>query len=131
MSQTNALLERMTAWENYRFYGAVNSMTSKECRKSFSLASGYFGLDRFRNKRVEELTAGWKQLLSFSIAVMSMPKVLLLDEPTAGVDALTRESIWNSVREMVRNGCCAVVTSHYRWEVGLCDRELVIERRTH
>jgi ABC-2 type transport system ATP-binding protein len=96
--------------------------------RRFSEAAELFGLDKFENKRVEELTAGWRQLLSFSVAIMGEPKVLLLDEPTAGVDTLTRQRIWEYIFNLTESGCAVVVTSHYQSEVRLCGRNLHMER---
>lgn len=128
MSQSLALMANMTARENYNFYGVINSLSTSEIEKRFGLASELFRFDRFDNKRVEELTAGWKQLLSFSIAMMGEPKVLLLDEPTAGVDTLTRQKIWDCIKLLSENGTAVVVTSHYLSEARLCSSTLYMER---
>jgi ABC-2 type transport system ATP-binding protein len=128
MSQSSALIPRLTTKENYDFYGVVNSIKRGERERRFKEVAEQFGLDRFKNKRVEELTAGWRQLLSFSVAIMGEPRVLLLDEPTAGVDTLTRQKIWECIMKMAESGCAVVVTSHYQTEVRLCGRNLHMER---
>ncbi len=128
MSQSSSLISRLTTKENYDFYGVVNSLSKSERMRRFSEAAELFGLDKFENKRVEELTAGWRQLLSFSVAIMGEPKVLLLDEPTAGVDTLTRQRIWEYIFNLAESGCAVVVTSHYQSEVRLCGRNLHMER---
>ena len=79
MSQSSALLANMTARENYNFYGVINGLSKAEIEEKFALSSDLLGLGQFQNKRVEELTSGWRQLLSFSIAIMRNPGVLLLD----------------------------------------------------
>jgi ABC-2 type transport system ATP-binding protein len=118
----------MTARENYKFYGVINGLKKGEVCSKFESVSELLGLDRFANKRVEELTAGWRQLLSFSIAIMREPGILLLDEPTAGVDTLTREKIWSCIKAMSESGTTVLVTSHYASESAKCHRNINICR---
>ncbi len=128
MSQTSALLANMTAKENYWFYGVINNFSRKEIEFKFGRASEMFGMDKFASKKVEELTSGWKQLLSFSIATMKEPRVLLLDEPTAGVDTITRGRLWDCVRDLANAGTSVVVTSHYSSEAAMSSRNIQIHR---
>lgn len=128
MSQSSALLANMTARENYNFYGVINGLSKAEIEEKFALSSDLLGLGQFHNKRVEELTSGWRQLLSFSIAIMRNPGVLLLDEPTAGVDTLTRGKIWGCIRRLSDCGTTVLVTSHYASESAMCHRNINIFR---
>lgn len=128
MSQTASLIELLTAWENYHFYGVVNGFSRGEIKRRFEEVSQILKLWRFDSLPVEALTSGWRQLLSFSIAIMNSPKVLLLDEPTAGVDVITRKSIWEQIELMASEGCTILVTTHHRSEAELCHREVIIER---
>ncbi len=128
MSQTAALLDGLTAWENYHFYGVVNGLSNSEMGERFDSASEALDLMRFKNLRIEALTSGWRQLLSFSIAIMGQPQILLLDEPTAGVDVVTRKKLWERIYAMADDGCTILVTTHHLSEAKLCNREVVIER---
>ena len=127
MSQSSALLENLTAKENYVYYGVVNGLVSSVIEAKFQYVCDEFKLGQFKNKRVDRLTAGWRQLLSFSIAIMNNPSLLLLDEPTAGVDTITRKIIWDRINYMSQMGSAIVVTSHYLSESEMCDRQVAIE----
>ena len=127
MSQSCALIEGLTAKENYFFYGVVNGLDGNIIEKKFRFVCSEFNLEKFKNKRVEKLTSGWRQLLSFSIAIMNNPSVLLLDEPTAGVDSITRKMIWDRINYMSYVGCGIVVTSHNKMESDNCSRQIFIE----
>ena len=128
MSQTSALLTNLSASENYKFYGIINGFSRREIERKFAGDSDLFNMERFGNKRVEELTAGWKQLLSFAITIMKEPEVLLLDEPTAGVDAVTRVKIWDRIKELSSYGAAVVITSHYSSEASMCHRNINIQK---
>lgn len=128
MSQSSALIHHLTAIENLNYYGVINAISKKELKERYNWLNSRFNLDKFEDKRVESLTSGWKRIVAFSIATIASPSILLLDEPTAGIDTLTRRCIWSSIREMAQEGCSVVVTSHSLSEVALCDRRVDMAR---
>ncbi|MFA5714013.1 MAG: ATP-binding cassette domain-containing protein [Bacteroidales bacterium] len=126
MSQSSTLLHHLTARENWLFYAIAKGLTRREMEQEYQKGYSKFKMERFAHKRVETLTAGWQRLLAFSIASIASPKVLLLDEPTAGVDALTRVEIWKSIREIAQEGSAILVTTHSLSEVAYCDKRVEI-----
>ncbi len=122
MSQKFSLYDDLTIVENIRFYARIYGMNSKliESRTSELLSS--LGLEEIRNRLIRDIPLGWKQKLAFSVAVFHKPAIVFLDEPTGGVDPVTRRQFWEMINEAALNGITVFVTTHYMDEAEYCDR---------
>ena len=80
------------------------------------------GLTAYEKRKIGDLPLGWKQKLAFSVAILHKPKIVFLDEPTGGVDPITRRQFWNLIYEAVEKGITVFVTTHYMDEAEYCDR---------
>jgi ABC-2 type transport system ATP-binding protein len=122
MSQKFSLYEDLTVYENIRFYGGIYGMRMQEIKSKANDLLQTLELEHARNKRISELPLGWKQKLAFSVAIFHQPDVVFLDEPTGGVDPLTRRQFWDLIYEASRKGITVFVTTHYMDEAEYCDR---------
>jgi len=122
MSQKFSLYEDLTVFENIRFYASVYGLSSNEIIKRSKDILERLGMSGQRNAFVSSLPLGWKQKLAFSIAVIHNPEIVFLDEPTGGVDPVTRRSFWNLIYEAAEKGTTVFVTTHYMDEAEYCDR---------
>ncbi|MFD1001415.1 ABC transporter ATP-binding protein [Ohtaekwangia kribbensis] len=122
MSQKFSLYEDLTVLENIRFFGGIYGLSDDEiARKSDALIT-QLGLQNEAKKLVSGLPLGWKQKLSFSVAVLHQPKIVFLDEPTGGVDPVTRRQFWNLIYDAAEKGVTVFVTTHYMDEAEYCNR---------
>lgn len=122
MSQKFSLYEDLTIYENIRFFGSVYKMRTEDRKKRTSEMLDRLGLSAYENHKIGDLPLGWKQKLAFSIAILHRPKIVFLDEPTGGVDPITRRQFWNLIYEAVEKGITVFVTTHYMDEAEYCDR---------
>lgn len=122
MSQRFSLYEDLTAWENIRFYGGVYGLDKAAIREKGERLLNRLDLADVRNQRLSSLPLGWKQKLAFSVAVLHDPAIVFLDEPTGGVDPLTRRQFWELLYESSANGVTIFITTHYMDEAEYCDR---------
>jgi ABC-2 type transport system ATP-binding protein len=122
MSQKFSLYENLTVMENIEFYGGVYGLSRPEIRKRGEELVSTLGLKNEANKLVGELPLGWKQKLAFSVAIFHRPKIVFLDEPTGGVDPVTRRQFWDLIYEAAGNGITVFVTTHYMDEAEYCNR---------
>jgi len=122
MSQKFSLYEDLTVKENIRFYAGIYGMTSKEIKDRTKLLLNRLGIEELKNKLISSLPLGWRQKLAFSIAIFHNPKIVFLDEPTSGVDPITRRQFWDLIYEAANNGITVFVTTHYMDEAEYCDR---------
>lgn len=122
MSQKFSLYEDLTVVENIRFFGGIYGLSDSEIKAKTNELVERLGLTSVRKKLVADLPLGWKQKLSFSIAIIHQPKIVFLDEPTGGVDPLTRRQFWELIYEAAHNGITVFVTTHYMDEAEYCDR---------
>ena len=126
MSQKFSLYENLTVLENIQFYGGVYGLSRSEIKKRGEEMISTLGLQKEAKKLVGELPTGWKQKLSFSVAVFHRPKIVFLDEPTGGVDPITRRQFWDLIYEAATNGITVFVTTHYMDEAEYCKRIAVM-----
>ena len=122
MSQKFSLYEDIPVIENIRFFGGIYGLSKNEVKeKSRSLLAE---LDMLQEEKtlVKALPLGWKQKLAFSIAIIHDPKIVFLDEPTGGVDPITRRKFWELIYKASENGVTVFVTTHYMDEAEYCDR---------
>lgn len=122
MSQKFSLYEDLTVLENINFFGGIYGLTDNEIKtKSVELIE-QLGLQQQAKKLVASLPLGWKQKLSFSVAVIHEPKIVFLDEPTGGVDPVTRRQFWDLIYDAADRGVTIFVTTHYMDEAEYCNR---------
>lgn len=122
MSQKFSLYEDLTVLENIRFFGGIYGLSNTALKTKGELLIEQLGLQNETKKLVASLPLGWKQKLSFSVAVIHEPKIVFLDEPTGGVDPLTRRQFWNLIYEASARGMTVFVTTHYMDEAEYCNR---------
>ncbi len=122
MSQKFSLYEDLTILENIEFFGGIYGLTRKEIKEKGKNLIEKLDLQNDAKKLVASLPLGWKQKLSFSVAVLHDPKIVFLDEPTGGVDPLTRRQFWDLIYEASERGITVFVTTHYMDEAEYCDR---------
>ena len=122
MSQKFSLYENLTVSENIEFYGGVYGLSRSEIKTRGEEMISKLGLGNEAKKLVGELPLGWKQKLSFSVAIFHKPKIVFLDEPTGGVDPLTRRQFWDLIYEAASNEITVFVTTHYMDEAEYCNR---------
>jgi len=122
MSQKFSLYEDMTVKENFRFYGGIYGMKSRDIRQKTDHYLKKLGLQKEKNTVISSLPLGWKQKLAFSVAIMHDPSIIFLDEPTGGVDPITRRQFWDMIYEAAASGITVFVTTHYMDEAEYCQR---------
>ena len=126
MSQRFSLYEDLTVEENINFYSGIYRISPerKQARKEWVIAMA--GLEQDRHSRTSDLSGGWKQRLSLGCAILHEPPILFLDEPTSGVDPISRRQFWDLIYEMAGRGVTIFVTTHYMDEAEYCDRIALI-----
>lgn len=122
MSQKFSLYDNLTILENIEFYGGVYGVSRPEIKTRSNELVKTLGLEKEAKKLVGELPLGWKQKLAFSVAIFHRPQIVFLDEPTGGVDPLTRRQFWDMIYEAAANGITVFVTTHYMDEAEYCNR---------
>ena len=122
MSQKFSLYEDLTIVENIDFFGGIYGLKRSVVKEKSESLILQLGLEEEKNKLVASLPLGWKQKLSFSVAVLHEPKIVFLDEPTGGVDPITRRQFWDLIYEASDRGITVFVTTHYMDEAEYCDR---------
>ncbi|HVX25890.1 MAG TPA: ABC transporter ATP-binding protein [Parafilimonas sp.] len=122
MSQKFSLYEDLTVKENIRFYGGIYGRSDKFIKDKTEWLLKQLHLENEANKLVGSLPLGWKQKLAFSVAIFHEPQIVFLDEPTGGVDPVTRREFWNLIYEASATGITIFVTTHYMDEAEYCNR---------
>ncbi|MDB4270769.1 ABC transporter ATP-binding protein [bacterium] len=122
MSQKFALYDDLTVRENITFFGGIYGLTRARIKEKTNELIEELGLQDLTDKLVGSLPLGWKQKLSFSVSLLHEPKIVFLDEPTGGVDPITRRQFWEMIYKSANNGTTIFVTTHYMDEAEYCDR---------
>jgi len=122
MSQKFSLYEDLTVKENMRFYGGIYGMSTKAIKEKTALVTEALHLKNEQNTLVQDLPLGWKQKLAFSVAMFHDPPIVFLDEPTGGVDPITRREFWEMIYDAAHAGTTLFVTTHYMDEAEYCNR---------
>lgn len=122
MSQKFSLYEDLTVRENIRFYGGIYGLTDVQIKTKTDFMVEHLHLEDQVDKLVKSLPLGWKQKLSFSVSMLHQPKIVFLDEPTGGVDPVTRREFWTMIYEAAHAGTTVFVTTHYMDEAEYCNR---------
>ena len=122
MSQRFSLYEDLTVWENISLYGGIYGLSDARISERGDALIRELHLEAERDARVASLPLGWKQKLAFSVAMLHAPQVVFLDEPTGGVDPITRRQFWEMIYAAAERGTTVLVTTHYLDEAEYCDR---------
>jgi ABC-2 type transport system ATP-binding protein len=122
MSQKFSLYDDLTVKENMEFYGGIYHMTDKFIKEKTAFILEHLHLEKEGNALVRSLPLGWKQKLAFSVAIFHEPGIVFLDEPTGGVDPVTRREFWKLIYEAADKGTTIFVTTHYMDEAEYCSR---------
>jgi len=126
MSQKFSLYEDMTPFENIRFYLGIYSVPMEMWNERIEWALDMARLKDVRDRLTRELPTGWRQRLALSCALIHRPKILFLDEPTSGVDPITRRHFWEFIKHLTLEGITVFVTTHYMDEARNCGRIAMI-----
>lgn len=126
MSQKFSLYKDMTCFENIRFYLGIYSVPEKEWNERIEWVLGMARLKEMRNRLTGDLPTGWRQRLALGCALIHRPEILFLDEPTSGVDPLTRRHFWEFINHLAEEGITVFVTTHYMDEARNCGRIVMI-----
>jgi len=122
MSQKFSLYEDLTVKENIRFYAGIYGTTDKFIKEKTTDILSQLHMGSEANKLVKELPLGWRQKLAFSVAIFHEPQIVFLDEPTGGVDPVTRREFWTMIYQAAAAGITVFVTTHYMDEAEYCNR---------
>ena len=126
MSQRFSMYDDMTVRENFRFYGGIYGLNKKEIREKTAYYLEKLHMQEYENMLLRQIPLGWKQKLAFSVANMHDPGVVFLDEPTGGVDPITRRQFWELIYESAEAGTTVFVTTHYMDEAEYCERVCIM-----
>jgi len=128
MSQKFSLYEDMTVFENIRFYANIYGMRKMDISVKSDELLEKLKMQGHKNSLIKSLPLGWKQKLAFSIAIFHNPKIVFLDEPTGGVDPVTRRMFWEMIFDAANSGITVFVTTHYMDEAEYCDRVSIMDK---
>lgn len=122
MSQKFSLYEDLSIRENIRFYGGIYGLSMREVKVKTDKLLQKLNLEGVGDSMISSLPLGWKQKIAFSTAIIHDPEIVFLDEPTGGVDPITRRQFWDMIYEAASMGTTVFVTTHYMDEAEYCDR---------
>ncbi|MBO6081962.1 MAG: ABC transporter ATP-binding protein [Bacteroidales bacterium] len=122
MSQRFSLYDDLTVWENMRLFGGIYGMSKDDVANRADEILRTLQFTQERDTLVGSIPPGWKQKLAFSVATLHRPEIVFLDEPTGGVDPITRRQFWALIRQAAAEGITVFVTTHYMDEAEYCDR---------
>ena len=127
MSQKFSLYDDLKVYENIRYYAGIYGLSRSFIKNRTEQLLEKLGLEHARNKLIKDLPLGWKQKLAFSVAIFHNPSIVFLDEPTGGVDPVTRRQFWNLIYEASHDNITVFVTTHYMDEAEYCDRVSIMD----
>ena len=122
MSQRFSLYEDLTIRENIRLYGGIYGLAKPDIATRSQQILTRLEMEQAADLQVRAIPLGWRQKLSFSVALLHRPKIIFLDEPTGGVDPITRRQFWELIYQAAHSGTTVLVTTHYMDEAEYCDR---------
>jgi ABC-2 type transport system ATP-binding protein len=122
MCQKFSLYKDLTVRENIELFAGIYGLKDSEIKEKTNALLKRLDMESIADELAEALPLGWQQKLAFSVAIIHEPKVIFLDEPTGGVDPLTRREFWKMIRNTAQNGTTIFVTTHYMDEAEYCDR---------
>ncbi|MFZ5800178.1 MAG: ATP-binding cassette domain-containing protein [Candidatus Omnitrophota bacterium] len=130
MSQKFSLYNDLTVEENIDFYSGIYKLPAKEKKQRLEETLRIAGLEGMASRLTATLAGGWKQRLALGCALLHKPRIIFLDEPTSGVDPLTRQNFWNIIKGLAAQGVTVFVTTHYMDEAENCNRMVLIYHGT-
>ncbi len=130
MSQKFSLYDDLTVEENINFYSGIYKIPQQEKKERFQATMRTAGLEGMESTLTSTLAGGWKQRLALGCALLHKPKIIFLDEPTSGVDPLTRANFWAIIKQLASQGVTVFVTTHYMDEAENCNRMVLIYHGT-
>lgn len=122
MSQKFSFYDDLTVYENLRLFGGIYGMSVKDINRKSEELLQELSFTSERDSRVSSLPLGWKQKLAFALSIFHNPRIVFLDEPTGGVDPVTRRRFWEQIYRAADSGITVFVTTHYMDEAEYCDR---------
>ncbi len=122
MSQKFSLYPDLKVWENIELFGGIYGLSDKQIAEKTTKMLKALSMEDARDMFVRDMPLGWKQKLAFSISMVHDPQIVFLDEPTGGVDPVTRRNFWKMIYQAASNGVTVFVTTHYMDEAEYCDR---------
>lgn len=128
MSQKFSLYEDLTPYENLRFYLGIYSVPKAQWPERINWVLKITQLQEAQHRLTRELPPGWRQRLALGCSLLHKPEILFLDEPTSGVDPITRQHFWNFIRQLAREGITIFVTTHYMDEARFCERIVMLNQ---
>ena len=126
MSQKFSLYDDLTLAENIKFYGGIYGLDKEVIQQRLETLLDQFSLTDFRDTLIASMPLGWRQKLAFSVALLHEPQIVFLDEPTSGVDPVTRRQFWELIYRAAAGGITIFVTTHYMDEAEYCDRVTIM-----
>jgi len=126
MSQKFSLYDDLTVKENIRFFGGIYGLDRRTLKNRIDELLTDLKMFDFKDELISSLPLGWKQRLAFSVAMIHKPKIIFLDEPTGGVDPITRRGFWEMIYQVAVQGTTVFVTTHYMDEAEYCDRVTIM-----
>jgi ABC-2 type transport system ATP-binding protein len=126
MSQKFSLYDDLTVEENITLFGGIYELSNQEIKRKREFLIKKLGLEEVKKKLLRDLPLGWKQKLAFSVAILHDPEIVFLDEPTGGVDPITRRQFWELIYEAADRGVTVFVTTHYMDEAEYCNRVVMM-----
>ena len=126
MSQRFSLYELLTVSQNIRFFGGLYGLTDEQIESRKKFVVDMAGLAGRENTKARDLAGGWRQRLALGCAILHEPKIVFLDEPTGGVDPVSRRQFWRLIEDLSREGVTILVTTHYLDEAEHCHRIAII-----
>ncbi|MDD5136146.1 MAG: ABC transporter ATP-binding protein [Candidatus Omnitrophica bacterium] len=130
MSQKFSLYDDLTVEENIDFYSGIYKLPRSERKERKETIIRLAEIEAFRHKLTRSLSGGWKQRIALGCAILHKPQMIFLDEPTSGVDPITRANFWSIIKELAKRGVTVFVTTHYMDEAENCDRMTLIYKGT-
>lgn len=128
MSQKFSLYNDLTAWENIEFYGGIYGLNDKEIKERSSELFAIIGLEELKDKLTSSIPMGWKQRLALCASLLHDPDIIFLDEPTSGVDPVSRRNFWKLIYQLSDMGKTVFVTTHYMDEAEYCHRLSIMKQ---
>ena len=130
MSQKFSLYDDLTVEENINFYSGIYKLSKKDREERKEQIIKMAGIESFRHNLTKTLSGGWKQRLALGCSLIHKPKIIFLDEPTSGVDPITRNNFWDIIKDLAKQGVTVLVTTHYMDEAENCNRMTLIYKGT-
>lgn len=122
MSQKFSLYDDLTVSENIHLYAGIYGLSKLAIKQREAELLDRLQMENIKDRFISEIPLGWKQKLAFSVAIFHQPRIVFLDEPTGGVDPITRRQFWEQIHDATEEGITVFVTTHYMDEAEYCDR---------